>query len=122
MSTEDNKALTRRFFQEFWDQKNLSVADELLAADHVDHTPGSPPGLPPGPEGFKQFASVYFAAFPDLRLTIEDIVAEGAEVVTRWTSHATHTGNFIGIAPTRQSTSITCITIIPIGEGQAVAP
>lgn len=120
MSTEDNKALSRRFFQEFWDQKNLSVADELMATDHVDHTPGSPPGLPPGPEGFKQFASVYFAAFPDLRLTIEDMVAEGDEVVTRWTSHATHTGNFIGIPPTGKSTSITGITINRIVEGKAV--
>ena len=120
MSTEDNKALTRRFFQEFWDQKNLSVADELMATDHVDHTPGSPPGLPPGPEGFKQFASVYFAAFPDLRLTIEDMVAEGDEVVTRWTSHATHTGNFIGIPPTGKSASITGITINCIVEGKSV--
>src|SRR5438105_2013946 len=74
MSTEDNKALTRRFFQEFWDQKNVAVADELIAANHVDHTPGSPPGLPLGPEGFKQFASVYFTAFPDLRITIDDLV------------------------------------------------
>ncbi len=56
MSAEENKALSRRLFQEFWDQKNLAVADELLAANHVDHTPGSPPGLPHGPEGIKQFA------------------------------------------------------------------
>ena len=120
MSTEDNKALVHRFFQEFWDQKNLAVADELLAATHVDHTPGSPPGLPPGPEGFKQFASVYFAAFPDLRLTIEDMVAEGDKVVTRWTSHATHTGNLFGIPPTGKSTSITGITISRLAGGKAV--
>ena len=120
MSTEDNKALVRRFFQEFWNQKNLAIADELLAANFVDHTPGSPPGLPPGPEGFKQFASVYFTAFPDLRLTIEEMVAEGDEVVTRWTSHATHSGNFIGIPPTGKSTSITGITINRIVEGKAV--
>lgn len=77
MSAEDNKVLSRRLFQEFWDQKHLAVADELLAANHVDHTPGSPLGLPPGPEGIKQFASLYFTAFPDIRVTIEDQVAEG---------------------------------------------
>ncbi len=96
MSTQDNKALARRFFEEFWDQKNLAVADELMAANHVDHTPGSPPGLPPGPAGFKQFASVYFTAFPNLRITIDDQVAEGDTVVTRWTSHGTNTGSLFG--------------------------
>src|SRR5258707_14150694 len=111
MSTEDNKALTRRFFQEFWDQKNLSVADELLAADHVDHTPGSPPGLPPGPEGFKQFASVYFTAFPDLRITIDDMVAEGDLGVTRWTSRATKTGSLFGVPATNKSITITGIMV-----------
>lgn len=120
MSIEDNKALARRFFQEFWDQKNLVVANELIAATHVDHTPGSPPALPPGPEGFKQFASIYFAAFPDLRLTIEDMVAEGDTVVTRWTSHATHAGNLMGIPPTGKSTTVTGITINRIAGGKAV--
>lgn len=120
MPTEDNKALARRFFQEFWDQKNVTVADELVAANHVDHTPGSPPGLPPGPEGFKQFASVYFAAFPDLRITIEDMVAEGDKVVTRWTTQATHKGNLMGIPPTGKQVIITGITINQIAGGKAV--
>src|SRR5712692_10079941 len=118
MSAEDNKALARRFFEEFWDQKNLAVADELLDAHHVDHTPGSPPGLPTGPEGFKQFGSVYFAAFPDLRLTIEDMVAEGDGVVTRWTSRGTHAGNLFGIPPTGKSTTTTGITITRFAGGK----
>ena len=79
MSAEDNKARVRRFFEEFWNQKNLAVADDFIAATHVDHTPGSPPGLPPGPAGFKQFGSLYFTAFPDLRVIIEDQVAEGGD-------------------------------------------
>lgn len=119
MSTEDNKALARRFFKEFWDQKNLAAADELMAANHVDHTPGSPP-LPPGPEGFKQFGSVYFKAFPDLHLTIEDMVAEGDTVTTRWTTHATHTGELMGIPPTGKSITVTGITITRMAGGKAV--
>jgi steroid delta-isomerase-like uncharacterized protein len=120
MSAEDNKALVRRFFEEFWDQKNLAAADELLASNHVDHTPGSPPELPHGPEGFKQFGSVYFTAFPDLHLTIEDMVAEGDTVVTRWTSHGTNTGSLFGMPATNKSATITGITINRIVDGKAV--
>src|SRR5437899_3278209 len=94
---EDNKTLSRHFFQEFWNQKNLAVADELLATNFVDHTPGSPPGLPPGPAGHKQFASLYFMAFPDIRATIEDMVAEGDKVVTRWRVQGTNTGSVFGM-------------------------
>lgn len=118
MSTEDNKTLSRRLFQEFWDQKNLAVADELMAANHVDHTPGSPPGLPPGPEGLKQFASVYFTAFPDLRITIEEMVAEGDKVVTRWATRATHKGDLMGIPPTGKQLTITGISIDRIAGGK----
>ena len=120
MSAQDNKANASRFFEEFWDQKNLAVADELLAANHVDHTPGSPPGLPPGPAGFKQFGSVYFTAFPDLHITIDDQVAEGEMVVTRWTSHGTNTGSLFGMPATNKSATITGITISRIVDGKAV--
>src|SRR5947209_9301219 len=120
MSAEENKALNHRFFEEFWDQKNLAVADELMAPDHVNHTAGSPPGLPPGPEGFKQFASVYFTAFPDLRITIDDLVAEGDKVVTRWTTRATHKGDLMGIPPTSKQVTITGITIDRIDGGKIV--
>ncbi|HLX55599.1 MAG TPA: ester cyclase [Ktedonobacteraceae bacterium] len=120
MSTEDNKALARRFIQEIWDQKNLAVADELMAASHVRYNPGSPPGLPSGLEGFKLFGSAYFAAFPDLRTTIEDQVAEGEMVVTRWTSHGTNTGSLFGLPATHKSATITGITIIRIVDGKVV--
>ena len=120
MSTEENKSLARRFFEEFWDQKNLAAADELMAATHVDHTPGSPAGLPPGPEGFKQFGSVYFAAFPDLRLTLEDQIAEGDKVVTRWTSYGTNTGSLFGMPATNKSATLTGITISRIVNGKVV--
>ena len=120
MSAQDNKAQASRFFEEFWGQKNLAVADELIAANHVDHTPGSPPGLPPGPAGFKQFGSVYFTAFPDLHITIDDQVAEGEMVVTRWTSHGTNTGSLFGMPATNKSATITGITISRIVDGKAV--
>jgi predicted ester cyclase len=120
MSAEDNKALCRRFFQEFWIQKNLAVADELLAANFVDYTPGSPPGLPPGPEGHKQFGLLYFTAFPDIRATIEDMVAEGDKVVIRWKVQGTNTGSMFGMPATNRSATFTGITINRI-EGSRIA-
>ena len=120
MSAEDNKALSRRLFQEFWDQKNLAVADELLDANHVDHTPGSPPGLPHGPEGIKQFASAYFTAFPDIRIAIEDQVAEGDRVVTRWKAQGTNTGSLFGMPATNKPATITGITIDRLASGKIV--
>ena len=119
MSAEENKALNHRFFEEFWDQKNLAVADELIDAHHVNHTPGSAPGLPPGPEGFKQFASVFMTAFPDLHLTIDDEIAEGDRVVTRWPSYGSHTGSLMGMPPTGKSIRITGITITRLTDGKA---
>src|SRR5712691_5973952 len=120
MSAEENKTLVRRFFQEFWDQKNIAAADAFIAANHVDHTPGSPPGLPPGPEGFKQFASVYFTAFPKLRITIDDQVAEGDTVVTRWTTQATNSGSLFGMPATNKSATFTGITIDRMAGGKTV--
>lgn len=120
MSTEENKALARRLFQEFWDQKNLAVADELIAANHVEHTPGSPAGLPPGPAGLKQFASLYFTAFPDLRIPLEDQFAEGERVVTRWTAQGTNTGSLFGMPATNKSATIPGITIYRIAGGKIV--
>jgi steroid delta-isomerase-like uncharacterized protein len=120
MSTEQNKALARRFIEEIWNQKNLALARELIAATYVFHTPGSPPGLPPGPEGFHQFASAFLTAFPDVHTSIEDQLAEGDKVVTRWTSRGTNTGSLFGMPTTGKSATITGITIDRFAEGKIV--
>jgi predicted ester cyclase len=120
MSTEQNKAIARRIQEELWDQKNLAVADELLAPSYVDHVPGSPPDVPPGPARYKETASAYFTAFPDVRVTVELQIAEGDMVVTRWKSHATHTGSLFGMPATNKSTSVTGITIDHIVNGKLV--
>ena len=62
MSTEENKAIARQIQEELWDQKNLAVADELLAPTYVDHVAVSPPEVPPGPARHKEIASAYFTA------------------------------------------------------------
>src|SRR5436309_14351899 len=98
MSAEDNKALVSRYFNAAWNQGNPSVIDDLFAANFHHHNPGVPNGG--SREGCKQFNSVFRSAFPDLRLTQDDVIAEGDKCVTRFTAQATHQGELQGIAPT----------------------
>ena len=84
MSAE-NKALIRRLIDEVWNQKNLSMLEQVVSPGYICHEPGSPEPLS-GLEGF----NTYTSAFPDQRFTIEDLVAEGDRVVTRWSVEGTH--------------------------------
>ena len=118
MSTEDNKALVRRLYEEVFNRGNLSTVDELLAADYIDHT--ALPGTSPGPEGLKQFISMFRAAFPDLHFTIEDMIAEGDTVVVRQTYRGTHQGNLMGIPPTGKQVTISALHIYRVAGGKIV--
>jgi predicted ester cyclase len=95
MTTEENKAVIHRLTKEFWNRQRPEVFDEVFAADVVDHN--IPPGTPPGREGAKLFASGFRAALPDIRLTVDDLAAEGDKVVWRWTAQGTHQGPLMGI-------------------------
>src|SRR6266487_54290 len=90
MSTEDNKALVRRFYEEVFNQRNLALVDHLFSTTHVFH---NPPTTLHGTEEFKQLLSVYITAFPDARFTVEDEIAEGERVASRYTFHGTHQGD-----------------------------
>lgn len=117
MSAE-NKAVVRRLFEEVWEKGNLAVADEIFAADYVHHDP-STPDFGRGPEGEKKRATLYRTAFPDLRLTIDDMIAEGDTVVTRWTARGTHKGELRGIAPTGKPVTVTGISVARFSGGKA---
>ena len=82
MSTEENRMLVHRFFEELWNQGNLAVADELLASGHVHHFSD---GDITGPEGVKQLVSWLRTAFPDIHTSTDDVVAEADKVVVRFT-------------------------------------
>jgi predicted ester cyclase len=120
MSTEDNQALVRRYFEEVFSKGDFAAADEILAANHVNHFPGNPPGLPAGAEGYKQLLAIYRTALPDLHATIEDQVAEGDKVVTRTTSTGTSKGFLFELYPTGRSFVVTGITIDRIAGGKIV--
>ena len=103
MSTEDNKALVRRFYGE--SVHNPALLDELLAPTYVLHLPGSPPIA--GIEPAKQLMVAYTSGFPDLQLTTEDLVAEGDKVAIRNTWRGTHEGVFQGIPSTGKHVTFT---------------
>ena len=115
MSTT-NKALLRRFFEEIYNQGYLRVADEIVAADYINHNPA--PGEAPGREGFKAFVAYLRRAFADLQFTIEDQVAEGDKVVTRITIRGRQEGEFAGIPPTGKLVTVTAISIHRFADGQ----
>ena len=119
MSAEVNKALARRVLEEMFNKGNLDVADELLAPDYVDHDPAMPEDIH-GPEGFKQYVSGYRSAFSDLHLEIEDQIAEGDKVVTRWTGTGTHDGELSGIVPTGKQLTLPGMEIVRISGGKLV--
>ena len=116
MSTEENKANTRRFFERI-NQGDLTVIDELCAPNHVSHNAQN---TTHGPEEYKQSYALLFTAFPDLHFTIEDQLAEGDKVATRITTSGTHTGDFRGIPPTGKHMTITGMSISHWVGGKSV--
>ena len=116
--TEKNKAIALRGFEEVWNQGNLDVVDEIYAIDYVGYMPGSLEIQ--GTEGFKQFVNMYRTAFPDIKFTIEDQIAEGDKVVTRWTGTGTLKGELMGIPPTGVQVTSTGIDILRFAGGKIV--
>lgn len=116
---DQNKQLDRRAIEEVWNRGNYDVVDELVADDFVGHS-ATPDQEIHGPEGVKQFYMALRMAFPDIHFTIEDQIAEGDKVVTRWRAQATHLGEFQGIPPTGNQGMITGITIDRIAGDKLV--
>ena len=117
MSADQNKALIRRLFDEFVNDGNVRLADQIFADDVVDH--GSPPGRQ-GLAGVKESFNKMRAAFPDLRCTLDDILAEGERVHVRLTIRGTHQGIYAGIPPTGASIAWTGMDDFRFANGKVV--
>lgn len=115
VSTEQHKALVRRF-TEVVNTGDVDALDEVVVRDLVDHA--AFPGQPSGLEGYKQSLALGRRAFPDGRITIEDMIAEGDKVVTRYTSRGTHRGEFLGMLPTGKVVAFTGVVIHRIAGGK----
>jgi steroid delta-isomerase-like uncharacterized protein len=114
MSTEENKATVRRLFEEY----SLDVVDELLVPDYTHHDPNLPPEFQHGRDAYKQVVTMFLAAFPDLRTTVEDLIAEGDKVAARWTFRGTHQGELMGIPPTGKQVTGTGMSVTRLANGK----
>ena len=118
MSTEENKEVERRIVEEVYNNKDMAPTEELIAPNWLYH--GTDGQEFRGPEGFKQFVTMGITAFPDCRVTIEDLIAEGDRVVDRFTFRGTHRGDFMGIAPTGKQVEFSGIVICRFEGGKEV--
>src|SRR5688500_6053019 len=118
MSTEQNKAIVRRWVEEGINQGNEEVFLEYLAPDVIDHY--APPGFPPGRDGWNLNRIVLRTGFPDLRFVEHELIAEGAFVVGRYTFHGTHQGEFFGVPASGKKVSFSNIHIMRLVDGQVV--
>lgn len=119
MAGEANKALLRRYFDEGTNRGNLDVVDELFAPDYVHHDPANP-DVVVGNEGVKRHIATLRGAFPDIAFTVQEMIAEGDDVVVRWKADLTHTGDYFGIPPTGKRATITGVNYWRIKNGKAV--
>jgi steroid delta-isomerase-like uncharacterized protein len=120
-STEEMVAGSRRLFDVF-NTGELAAADELIAADAINHDPATPAALRElrGPELYKRTVTTYRGAFPDLAFTIDDVIAAGDRVAMRWHTTGTHRGELEGLAPTGASVGSTGISIDRWEDGKLV--
>ncbi|HEY9001166.1 MAG TPA: ester cyclase [Mucilaginibacter sp.] len=109
MSPEENKKIIGHFIDEVINRKNLNAADDIVAEDFIEHVPF--PGQQPGREGLKFVLNAMFTGFPDMNWTVNEQIAEGEKVVTRFTWTGTHKGEFMGIPPTQKRVEVWGIVI-----------
>ena len=112
-----NKTIVRRLVEEPW-KGDLSVVDEFIDRSYVGYDPAVPEPLR-GPDGFKENISTYRTAFSDARITVDDQIAEGDKVATRWTARGTHDGDLMDI-PTGKQVEISGLTISRLANGKVV--
>ena len=117
--SDENKKIARRVFDEVWSQGKLDLADEILTPDFV----GRPGGMGEpfkGPAGAKEFIGRLREAFPDITFVVEEMVAEGDLVATRWTGTGTHHGEFMGFEPTGRQATVAGMTMQRFKDGRIV--
>ena len=118
MSSEQNKAIVRRLLEEPW-KGDLGVVDELIDHNYVGHDPSIPEPLR-GPDGFKENVSTYREAYSDAQITVDEQIAEGDKVATRWTARGKHDGDLMGVAPTGKQVKVSGLTLSRLANGKVI--
>lgn len=117
---EENKALVRRWFEEVWNRRLRVSVDELMSPDALVFGLTEGQGPVKGRDGFVPFFERFVAAFPDIRITVDAVVAEGDTTVARIRATATHTGEGLGIAATHRPVNLTGIVWTRWRDGKIV--
>ena len=117
MTTAEKKATMRRYYEEIWNNGNFTLIHVLFAPDYANYDAATPGGVVQTPDGFAQLVSGYRTTFPDLHFTIEEQVAEGDVVVTRWTVRATQQGELMGIPARGKAVTFAGVTITRFSDG-----
>ncbi len=115
VSTEENKQVAERVFEEIINKGNFEATNELVAEDYRLN---EPTGLPPGREGLRTLTQAYRNGFPDIRMSVEDMIGEEDQVAVRWSASGTHRGEFMGIPPSGQKVEVKGITWLRFKEGK----
>ncbi len=118
VTAADNKALVHRLYEDGFNAEDVGILDVLLAPHFVDHT--AAPGQAPGAAGIKDAWTRLHTAFPDIHLTVEDVIAEGDGVAARITLRGTHRGEFMGVLPTGRVIQAQGMEFVHIADGQIV--
>ena len=116
MSTEKNKQIIRRLFEEGMNQRNFSLIDEFVADSYVNH---DMPGNEKGPGAFRNIIEGFVSGFPDMRIHVAEIIGDGDLVATRGEWTGTHSGNFMGIPATGKNISVKYMDMWRLENGKA---
>jgi|SRR5579864_3121652 len=114
MSTEENKSVVRRYYDEVWNSGDFSAAEAIIAPNYLYH------GMPEmhGLSGLKEMFTGAHTSFPDLHFTIEELIAEGDKVVSRWQAVGTNEGEFMGIPATGKKVLVAGVVISRLVDGK----
>lgn len=121
-NSEKIKLLAKRFATDIMTKGNLDVADEIFTRDYQEHDPFNPPDAGKGPQMVKEVAQMYRNAFPDSKMTNDEVIHSGDRLIVRWTAQGTHKGDLMGISATNRKVKVSGITIYRLrGEKLAEA-
>jgi steroid delta-isomerase-like uncharacterized protein len=115
MSAQDHKTITRRYFEDVWNRKDLAAIDELVAADVVGHVPGT---TIRDVTVLKERVNTLYAIYSEPHFTVEDQIAEGDKALVRWTFRGTHTGDYMGRQATGKQVTATGMNLFRLANGK----
>jgi steroid delta-isomerase-like uncharacterized protein len=116
LMSAENEALLRRWFEEVWNKGRSEAIDEMFAPDGIAHGLGDTQVI--GPEAFKGFHATFKGAFPDIKISVDDILSQGDRVAVRFTIRATHRGDHLGVPASGREVTVPAMSIVRCKNGQ----